>query len=88
MGLQGWPFKLVQHIACRSTWQLSSAPSTPVQSEFYGRDAKQVMLTPADTLYQLEYFVQYSGVSSSIPSKHFEKSNRSEKNESFDHSLT
>ena len=71
-------------IACRSTWQLSSAPSPPVQSEFHGRAAKQVLHTPADILY----FVQYSGVSSSIPYKKFEKNNRTEKKECFDHSLT
>ena len=27
-------------ISCRSTWQLSSVPSPPVQSEFHDRDAK------------------------------------------------
>ena len=27
-------------ISCRSTWQLSSEPSPPVQSEFHDRDAK------------------------------------------------
>ena len=35
-------------IACRSTWQLSSAPSPPVQSEFHGKDAKQGMHTPSE----------------------------------------
>ena len=31
-------------ISCRSTWQLSSAPSPPVQSEFHDRDAKSVCI--------------------------------------------
>ena len=34
-------------IACRSTWQLSSAPSPSVQSEFHDRDAKKKLLTGA-----------------------------------------
>ena len=32
-------------IACRSIWQLSSAPSPPVQSEFPDRDAKKELHT-------------------------------------------
>ena len=36
------------YIACRSTWQLSSAPSPPVESEFCDRDAKYVLHTRAE----------------------------------------
>ena len=32
---------LCSSISCRSTWQLSSEPSPPVQSEFHDRDAKK-----------------------------------------------
>ena len=35
-------------IACRSTWQLSSAPSQPVQYEFCDRDAKSELHTQAE----------------------------------------
>ena len=31
-------------IACRSTWQLSSAPSPAVQSEFHDRDANRICI--------------------------------------------
>ena len=35
-------------IVCRSTWQLSSASSPPVQSEFRDRDAKLELHTRAE----------------------------------------